>query len=373
MKRKICALALAFAMLISLSSVSALAAAVPFKDTAGHWAEEAISSVVEKKLFQGTSGDTFSPNAGMDRGMFVTVLGRFAQGMGYTVSGTSAFTDVQENDYFAPYVAWASANGIVQGVGGGEFAPKAPVTREQMCALFLRFLGYVGYTVPQGEELAFADNSKISGYAVEPVKTAVTLGLIQGARTSEGMVFRPSASATRAEVATVFLRLDGLEGIHDLKPADPVKPDTPSNPDNPSGGGGGGTVTPVTPVTPAPTAEEKDKEKEIAGYLTTMVRYFNDLTNDEGSYYYTADPEVRACSKMLMDCINQALKARDKGAFLSREYVRTTYKDTIAKVRSSYKSMSEEQKTQFKNIVIRLEDSTSHIRAVMDYFGVSLS
>lgn len=367
MKQKICALALAAAIVLSLFITPALASTVSFKDTVGHWAEEAIGAVVEKKLFQGTSADTFSPNDGMNRGMFVTVLGRFAQGMGYQVTGIPDFSDVAVTDYYAPYVAWASARGIVQGVGDTKFAPKTLVTREQMCALFLRFLNYVGYDLPKGEALSFSDGNKISGYAREAVQVAVALGLIQGSNTAEGTVFRPASSATRAEVATVFLRLDGLVGIHDLKPVDSTTPVTPSNPDNPGGGGA------VTPVTPAPTAEEKDKEKEIAGYLTTMVRYFNDLTNDEGSYYYTADPEVRACSKMLMDCINQALKARDKGAFLSREYVRTTYKDTIAKVRSSYKSMSEEQKTQFKNIVIRLEDSTSHIRAVMDYFGVSLS
>lgn len=54
-------------------------------------------------------------------------------------------------------------------------------------------------------------------------------------------------------------------------------------------------------------------------------------------------------------------------------YVRSIYKTTIDQVRSAYKGMSEEQKTQFKNIVIRLEDTTSHITAVMDYFGVKLS
>lgn len=358
MKRKICTLALTVALSLHLFVTPALATAVSFKDTVGHWAAEAISAVVEKKLFQGTSADTFSPNTGMDRGMFVTVLGRFAQGMGYEVSGTPDFSDVAATDYYGPYVAWASANGIVQGVGNDKFAPKAPVTREQMCALFLRFLNYVGYTLPQSEDLSFADNDKISNYAVDAVKTSVALGLIQGSQTSGGMVFRPADSATRAEVATVFLRLDGLEGIYSLRPNDQ---------DNT---GSGETVTPVTPT---PTAEEKAKEEEIAGYLASMVRNFEKLTGDYSSYYYTTDAEVRSCSKILMDCISQALKTRSNGAFLSKDYVRTTYKDSIAQVRSSYKGMSEEQQTQFKNIVIRLEDTTSHILSVMDYFGVKLS
>ncbi len=94
MKRKICALAMTAAISLSLLTMPALAAETSFKDVSGHWAEAAIAAVVEQKLFQGTSEDTFSPDESMNRGMFVTVLGRFAEGMGYKAAGAPSFTDV---------------------------------------------------------------------------------------------------------------------------------------------------------------------------------------------------------------------------------------------------------------------------------------
>lgn len=45
-----------------------------FTDIAGHWAKDAIEYVTDKALFNGTTATTFSPNEGMTRGMFVTVL-----------------------------------------------------------------------------------------------------------------------------------------------------------------------------------------------------------------------------------------------------------------------------------------------------------
>ena len=349
MKQKICALALTVALSTTLFTTPALAAEVSFSDTSAHWAREAISAVVEKGLFQGTSADTFSPNMSMNRGMFVTVLGRFAEGIGCTISGTAAFDDVSSSAYYAPYVAWASSNGIVQGVGGGLFAPGSDVTREQMCALFVRFLTFMGYPLPAGGSLDFADAADISSYAVDAVKISVELGLIQGSQSPEGMVFRPADSATRAEVATVFLRLDGLPGIHDL-----TQPEIPAS----------SAFDKLTP-------EERAMEEQVAGYLTTMVENYNGMVADKSSYYSRTGPEAKACVAQLMDCINQALNDRANDKPLTKEHIRSDYKGQIKQVKDSYSAMTDQQATEFENIVIRLETLT-HLKVVMDYFGVKL-
>ena len=267
-------------------------------------------------------------------------------------------------------MAWAADNGIVQGVGDGLFAPNDDVTREQMCTLFVRFLTFIGYPLPQGGELDFADADSIHSYAVDSVKIAVALGLIQGSQSAEGTVFRPSASATRAEVATVFLRQDALDGIHDLTPADPgtlTDPDTPTDPEN-GGGGGGGTVNPPTPPKPQPTQEEKEKEAEIVGYLRTILENYTSMT-----YIYETDQPVQACTKTLMDCLSSALKDRDnKGILLTSDYVRTTYAAQINTVKEQYNNLTETQVEQFKFVALRLE-KVSHLQAVLSYFGVSAS
>lgn len=390
MKQKICALALTAALSTSLLITPAFAAEVSFTDTSGHWAAQAISTVVEKNLFQGTSEDTFSPDVSMNRGMFVTVLGRFAKSMGYDVTGTPAFTDVAETAYYAPFVAWASTNGIVQGVGEGKFAPDQSVTREQMCALFVRFLTFVGYPLPTDGQLSFVDENQISDYAKDPVQTAVALGLIKGSETANGVEFRPDSSATRAEVATVFVRLSELEGIMDLKPAEPstpTTPDTPSTPTTPTtpetpsnpggGGGGGGAVTPTTPTNPttpenpqptAPTEEDIAKEAEVVGYLQTMSN--NYATSD---YINSIDAGAKKCLKILMDAINDALKSRaeNKDVFLSKDYVMRTYEDAIAEFKATYNALTKEQKDDVQNAVLVLE-SLGHLQVVMGYFGINI-
>ena len=392
MKRKICALAMTAAISLSLLTTPAFAAEASFKDASGHWAEEAINAVVEKKLFNGTSEDTFSPDLSMNRGMFVTVLGRFAEGMGYQMSGTPAFTDVSESVYYAPYVAWASANGVVNGVGDGKFAPNQDVTREQMCALFVRFLNYVGYKVPAGQELTFTDTASISSYAVEPVKTALALGLIQGVETADGqMAFNPADSATRAQVATVFLRLDRVEGIHDLKPADAVEPVTPSQSENQTptpantdpaqggggggaGGGGGGAATPSTPSKPSGpdttglTLAQITTEAKIAETLTKIVDTYQDI-----GYYKTADPEVKSVVNILGNAIRSALKDRANGTPLTKAYVKQEYTDEMEEFKTAYKALSKTHQDDVFNVVARLDVDTQDLKDVLSYFGLKVS
>lgn len=116
-----------------------------FTDTANHWAKDAISFVVEKGFFNGTSDTTFSPDTPMTRGMFVTILGRM-HGVDTAKYRTVSFTDVDAAQYYAPYVEWAIENGIVKGVGGNRFAPDSAVTREQAAAILANYRTFAGPT-----------------------------------------------------------------------------------------------------------------------------------------------------------------------------------------------------------------------------------
>lgn len=384
MKRKICALGLTAALSMSLLTTAAFAAETSFTDVSGHWAAEAISAVVEKKLFNGTSEDTFSPDASMNRGMFVTVLGRFAENLGYTVSGASTFSDVADDAYYAKYVGWGASNSIVKGVSETEFAPDADVTREQMCTLFVRFLEYVKYQMPDAGELTFVDAEQISDWAADAVKTSVALGLIQGISTDEGMSFDPAGNATRAQVATVFLRLDGLAGIYDLKPADqtaqpvtpatpetPVNPAAPANPEGGAGGGGGGGAASKPVDTSGLTSDQIAKEAEMVGYLETMIKNYDKLTSNENSYLYTTSSDVRDTYNTLMGTLRSAMTDRNGGTALTKEYVTETYSSEISDVKTSYKGMDEEDKNEFKNVAIRLE-TLQHLKSALNYLGVKI-
>jgi hypothetical protein len=174
-----------------------------FTDIAAHWAKEDIEFVVSRGLFSGTSNTTFSPNTAMTRGMFVTALGRLANAdvSGYT---KSSFSDVKDDAYYMGYIEWASKNGIVNGVGGGKFAPDQSITREQMAVIMSNYAKTIGYTLPKVHvENIFADNGKISTYAKEAVKQMQMAGVISG---KNGNLFDPQGTATRAEVSAVLRR-----------------------------------------------------------------------------------------------------------------------------------------------------------------------
>lgn len=183
---------------------------LPFPDIAGHWAAEPIRFCVENGLFYGVSARSFAPDASMTRAMFVTVLGRLYEksngSLPQPAAGTD-FYDVDEGSYYAPYVTWAAANGIVSGYGDGRFGPDDQVTREQMGAIMASFLRAAGYgdRVTVGSISGFKDASRISGWAEDGVAVCVGCGLLSGY--PDGC-FYPQDKATRAQVAAILERLD---------------------------------------------------------------------------------------------------------------------------------------------------------------------
>jgi len=169
------------------------------------WYRDAVYFVRDYGLFEGVGDGLFAPMMQMDRAMFVTVLGRLAAKMGETVTGfNNPFTDVQPGLWYTNYVGWGAAKDIVKGYTPTIFEPKGPVTREQMAALFIRFADYMGLELGEDEIEPFADAAKISGWAVDSVNGAAEAGIIVG---DEQGLFRPRDSATRADAATMFMRL----------------------------------------------------------------------------------------------------------------------------------------------------------------------
>ncbi|KAF5067785.1 S-layer homology domain protein [anaerobic digester metagenome] len=172
-----------------------------FTDISSHWAKADIESVISKKLFSGTSDATFSPDTAMTRGMFVTVLGRLS---GDDVSGYNSgkFQDVGANQYYAKYIGWANAKGIVSGVTATTFQPDVPVTCEQATAILVKYM--------QAKEITFRTNGAtpkmdtVSPWAKESVEKAGLAGIISSQNTN-GHQFK--SSATRADVASMVMNM----------------------------------------------------------------------------------------------------------------------------------------------------------------------
>ena len=164
------------------------------------WFATGVQFAAEQGLFTGVSANEFAPYDPMTRAMLVTVLHRLD---GVDASGTNSFTDVLNGKWYTNAIAWASANGIVEGLSGNRFAPNAPIAREQLAAILFRYAKACGYDVSARAELtAYADAAQVSTWAGDAMRWAVAAGLISG---RSGAQLAPKGEATRAEVAVILM------------------------------------------------------------------------------------------------------------------------------------------------------------------------
>ena len=180
-------------------------AAKQFKDVKKkNWFYDAVNFAYNSNLFAGTSKTEFSPNANMTRGMFVTVLGRLS-GVEVNKKVTTKFKDVPKGQYYTGYVKWASEAGIVSGTSGTTFEPDANITREQICAMMVRYIDHVDLCLRNDTPvIKFKDEGKISKWAKKAVLACQKGGIVSGQKSGKGYIFNPQGNATRAEVATII-------------------------------------------------------------------------------------------------------------------------------------------------------------------------
>ncbi|MCL2855864.1 MAG: S-layer homology domain-containing protein [Defluviitaleaceae bacterium] len=175
----------------------------PFGDVGmGDWYFRDVRFVYSEGFMRGVGGGDFAPNTELSRAMAVTILWNMAGNP--IVQNGANFHDVAASNWYADAIAWASANGIVQGHGNGTFAPNESVTREQLAVIFQNFAGFNGQDVTNSSfTTEFADEASISAWALDAMAWANAQGLITG-RTLTTLV--PTGTATRAEAASIMNR-----------------------------------------------------------------------------------------------------------------------------------------------------------------------
>ena len=168
-----------------------------------HWFYEAVKFVYEAGLMNGEGENTFNPQGNLNRAMLVTILYRLENTP--EVTEANQFSDVSAGQWYTEAVIWASVNGIVNGYEDGTFAPTNNVTREEMAAMLMRYAEYKGIDVTATKDISgYNDAAKVSAWAQQNMAWSNSAGLIQG---DENNNLNPQGKATRAEAATILMRL----------------------------------------------------------------------------------------------------------------------------------------------------------------------
>ena len=185
-------LALALALTVPACGAAETPAAGPsaYTDVApGDWYARAADYVLEKGVMNGTGNGRFSPASPFTRAQLATVLYRIAGEP--AVTGEDPFSDTDPAAWYAPAVRWAEEAKVVNGVGGGRFAPEDPVTQQQLVTMLWRMDGQ-----PTAAPAGDAD-----AYAAQAVGWAREQGL---APATSDYTFTPREKALRGQIAVLL-------------------------------------------------------------------------------------------------------------------------------------------------------------------------
>ena len=177
-----------------------------FTDVTKNWAYPGIQYCVTHGIMGGMGDGTFAPTGTTTRAQIVQILYNL-EGTP-AVSGTTPFTDLTAN-WYKPAILWAYQNNVVAGKSPTTFDPDGPVTREQIAVILTQYMFHVlkmERTWTPADLSTFPDGTQVSSWAKEAMQDAVALGLINGTKAPDGLVYLdPQGSAARQQVATILM------------------------------------------------------------------------------------------------------------------------------------------------------------------------
>lgn len=172
---------------------------------AGAYYYDAVLWVAEGGIVTGTDAVHFSPDASCTRTQLVAFLWR-ASGKP-VVNYAMNFNDVDSGTYYAEAVRWAASEKVAEGTTAETFAPDAAVTRAQMVTMLYRFAKAQGMDTTQGGMAIreFDDFDAVPAYALEAMDWAVNAGVLKG----DNNRLLPQDNCTRAQIVTMLYRVLG--------------------------------------------------------------------------------------------------------------------------------------------------------------------
>ena len=103
------------------------------------WYHDFIDYAVENGLLEGTSATTMEPNATLIRAQLTQILYNIEDKP--AVTGEMIFEDVPASEWFYSPVLWANQNEIINGTSATTFEPLEAITRQDLALMLYRYAG----------------------------------------------------------------------------------------------------------------------------------------------------------------------------------------------------------------------------------------
>lgn len=181
--------------------------------TPSNWAKEGVNEAIA--LGYVPEGLQKNYTAPITRGEFCALATLYYEAAaGREIEARMQFTDTSDVN-----IQKMGGLGIVNGVGGGAFAPKDLLTRQEAATILNRLADALGMNLPAGN-IRYADDSKISKWAKESVSKISEAGVMNGVGDNK---FSPLTSYTREQAIVTILRLSKIS-VGEIAPEPEQKP-----------------------------------------------------------------------------------------------------------------------------------------------------
>lgn len=314
---------------------------------------DAVNKLFTAKIILGYGDLTFRPNNPITRAELCKIVNMV---FGYTEKDQNTFTDVSEKDWYCDYVLAAKKAGYIKGFEDSTFRGDNYVTREQFCAILNR--SAKPFDLPFDKQIT----DEISDWAREDVYKIAANYLMP---LEANNTFRATQNATRGEVTLVLAKF-----VSDTPttPTEPTTPQIPSTGGNTGGGSSGGNKGNSGGSSGGSSGGgsgniKDDTKPEYSN--EQIISTLKSLVSQLGNIRFTAD-ENKVITE-IKTAVNLAIESGENGAEITREYVKTTYKDYIEKARSYKNEMGDEAFSELKAKLVR-ELDTQTVNILNDYF-----
>jgi len=181
-----------------------------FGDIGNHWAKRTIEIMAARQIASGVGNGQFAPNARMTRAEFAVLLTRVLRlGDASAAAASTPFRDVKTDAWYAAGVRQAASAGLIVG-DSGCFHPDQPITRQEMAVMIMRAYRLAGGAESSAAAGAFTDGKAVASWAIQAVQVAHELDIVQGRPDGR---FGPAADASRAEGLSMLFKLMDKLGL----------------------------------------------------------------------------------------------------------------------------------------------------------------
>ena len=174
-----------------------------FEDIKSHWGKEHIQAMIDLKILNGFPDKTFKPDNNVTRAefskMIVTALKL------KNINYTGDISDVPVDQWHSNYISTMIQNKLALGYPNGTFNPNGNITRNEISVIISKVLKLKVNEEEQHVLLSnFNDSVSIPDWAKTSIVDVAKTEIMKGDTSNN---FNPLNNATRAEAATVILRL----------------------------------------------------------------------------------------------------------------------------------------------------------------------